>query len=265
MTDITAIVAAHNDAEFISDCLRSIKAAGAAEIIVVDDASSDNTLATIEALCIPEIRVITLAQNSGPSVARNTGLENASNDLCAMIDADDEIPPDRLDRLKAVMRETDATAVVDDLRAFHNDTGETLWRRLDRVPMDGSRRALTALDMIRYDLGSLKPLLDRSKLGRAGLEYPAAIRRGEDFLFLLSILKGGGKIVATTETAYYLRRRTTGRLTSDRRALYSELLRHQIRFQLSNRLTIAEHLALLRRHLGNFAGLAKSSLKAQRA
>lgn len=261
MPDVTAIIAAHNDEQFIGDCLRSVSAAGAAEILVVNDASSDGTLAAVGSLGLPEVRVITLSRNSGPSAARNRGLSEAAHNLCAMIDADDIIPPDRLDTLASLAKNTGAAAVVDDLAAFHNDTKDRLWRRLDRVPMMGETRELTALDMIKYDLGSLKPMLDRQQVRGLALEYPEDIRRGEDFLFLLAIIKRGGQIVATRQSSYFLRRRTTGRLTSDRRLLYTELLKHQIQFQLSHRMTIAEHLALLHRHARNVLGLAKSSLK----
>ena len=265
MPDITAIIAAYNDAGYIAECIESVAAAGAAEIIVVDDASTDETAAVVESMGLGQVRLIRLGHNSGPSTARNTGLREATNDLCAMIDADDLIPPERLRVLADLSERTGSTAVVDDLTAFHDATGEHLWRRLDRIPGDEPSVTLTALDMIRHDLGSLKPLFHRKRLLELGLEYPEDIRRGEDFLLLLGILKKGGSIVATRNTRYLIRRRTTGRLTSDRRALYSQLLTHQLRFQLSHRLSFAEHVALLRRHAGNAAGLLKSILKPRKA
>jgi glycosyltransferase involved in cell wall biosynthesis len=59
------------------------------EIIVVNDASTDNTLALLHQNFGDAIQVISLSENSGPSAARNAGLALASGKYIAFQDADD--------------------------------------------------------------------------------------------------------------------------------------------------------------------------------
>jgi glycosyltransferase involved in cell wall biosynthesis len=64
------------------------------EIIVVDDGSADDTARVAGQFGSP-VRLISQA-NGGASVARNTGIQNASHDWIAFLDADDEWLPEKL-------------------------------------------------------------------------------------------------------------------------------------------------------------------------
>jgi glycosyltransferase involved in cell wall biosynthesis len=59
------------------------------ELIVVDDASTDDTRAYLATLTDPRIRTIALARNGGVSAARNRGLEAARGEIVAFLDSDD--------------------------------------------------------------------------------------------------------------------------------------------------------------------------------
>ncbi|MBL0209038.1 MAG: glycosyltransferase [Propionivibrio sp.] len=69
------------------------------EIILVNDASTDDTGAIIDSISqqLPEcVRVVTLPFNAGPSVARNTGWDLAKSPYIAFLDADDAWHPQKL-------------------------------------------------------------------------------------------------------------------------------------------------------------------------
>lgn len=72
-----------------------------AEVLLVDDASGDNTLDTLHALAAQYphgwIKVIGLEQNLGPGGARNVGWEHASQPLLAFLDADDAWHPRKIE------------------------------------------------------------------------------------------------------------------------------------------------------------------------
>lgn len=70
------------------------------EVIVVDDASDDGTRDVVERLAKgrPLVRLVALAENGGPSAARNAGLADARGELVAFLDADDEWLPTKLER-----------------------------------------------------------------------------------------------------------------------------------------------------------------------
>ena len=59
------------------------------EVIVVDDGSGDDSVAALEALAEPRVRVVRHAHNRGIGAARNTGLQHARADLIAFLDQDD--------------------------------------------------------------------------------------------------------------------------------------------------------------------------------
>ncbi len=72
------------------------------EIIVVDDGSTDGSLATARQFEPRGVRVISQA-NRGASAARNAGLRAARGDFIQFLDADDLLAPDKIERQLAVL------------------------------------------------------------------------------------------------------------------------------------------------------------------
>lgn len=69
------------------------------EIIVIDDASTDNTIDTLRRQTDSRVRVVRTAENGGPSRARNVGIDSAQGSWCVMLDSDFELVDDALDVL----------------------------------------------------------------------------------------------------------------------------------------------------------------------
>ena len=99
---ISVVIPCYNSEHTIVRALRSIEQQilQPSEVIVVDDASTDNTVATINqyaAQSTLNIRVIAQPSNGGPSVARNEGWSTATGDFIAFLDADDMWHPQKLE------------------------------------------------------------------------------------------------------------------------------------------------------------------------
>jgi glycosyltransferase involved in cell wall biosynthesis len=93
------VIAAYNREELIVRALESVRAqrpSAPAEVVVVDDGSSDNTAAVAESL---GARVVRHDVNRGESHARNTAIEAAQQPWIAVLDSDDEWLPGHLDAL----------------------------------------------------------------------------------------------------------------------------------------------------------------------
>jgi glycosyltransferase involved in cell wall biosynthesis len=90
------VIPSYNAGRYIGRAIDSVLAqtVAADEIIVVDDGSTDNTADVVTAYgsTIKYIR----QDNAGASVARNTGIEAATSEWIAFLDADDEFLPDKL-------------------------------------------------------------------------------------------------------------------------------------------------------------------------
>jgi len=96
---VSVVVPTYNRAHLIGRTLDSVRAQTwrDLEIIVVDDGSTDDTRARIEALAVEDPRVrYVYKTNGGPASARNAGFANARGDYVALIDSDDTWYPWKL-------------------------------------------------------------------------------------------------------------------------------------------------------------------------
>jgi glycosyltransferase involved in cell wall biosynthesis len=95
---ISVIIPAWNAADFLPEAIASIRSQtyAALDVIVVDDGSTDGTAALIEEW--PGVRYLRQG-NSGPSGARNAGIDAAQGELLAFLDADDLWTPDHINKL----------------------------------------------------------------------------------------------------------------------------------------------------------------------
>jgi len=68
------------------------------ECIVVDDASTDETLEVLSRIQDSRLSIVSLKENKGVSAARNIGFDNSSGDFIALLDSDDEWHKDKLSK-----------------------------------------------------------------------------------------------------------------------------------------------------------------------
>jgi len=68
------------------------------EVVVVDDASTDDTAAVVDGFDDDRVSYLAHASNRGGSAARNTGIERARGEYVAFLDSDDEWRPEKLAR-----------------------------------------------------------------------------------------------------------------------------------------------------------------------
>ena len=120
---IAVVIPTHNGAATLADTLESIRrqTTPPAEVIVVDDGSSDDSVRVAEEHPLSP-RVICLDGNHGVAFARNVGLREAASELIAFVDQDDLWMPDRLERVAAAFAEhPDWRALVTDEAVFAAD------------------------------------------------------------------------------------------------------------------------------------------------
>ncbi len=106
MPRISVIVPAYNAQDCLDKCIASVLAQsfGDLELIVVNDGSKDATPAICDAWAAKDSRVRVLhKENGGVSRARNDGLNMATGELIAFVDADDHILPDAYETMLAAM------------------------------------------------------------------------------------------------------------------------------------------------------------------
>jgi succinoglycan biosynthesis protein ExoO len=205
--DVSIIVAAFNAEQHINRALASALAQTeiTLEVIVSDDASTDRTIAVVEAAADDRLRLVKLPMNGGPGAARNAAIEVARGEWMAILDADDSMDRERLAKLIATARAADADIVADNLLV----DGPRDRALLIKEPLDdGSGK----IDFVSYVLnnrptkpglgyGYLKPIFRASFLRKHELRYDPRLRIGEDFMIVAEMLIRG---------AVYVRRRSAG-------------------------------------------------------
>lgn len=141
---ISVIVPLHNSANYLAQSLGSLleQTFDDFEAICIDDASVDDTLKRAQRIAAHDnrFRVIALAKNTGPAAARNAGLDLATGDYLAFLDADDYLVPHALEILYTTATEYDL-----DLADFYgvpiyesDEARETRYESIDlRTPIDG--------------------------------------------------------------------------------------------------------------------------------
>jgi glycosyltransferase involved in cell wall biosynthesis len=124
---VSVVIPAYNRASSIARAIASALAqtVGPFEIIVVDDASTDETCNVVAALAARDARIRLLREtvNRGGAAARNVGLEAARTEFVAFLDSDDQWLPQHLERRLAVLQAEPKLALV--FGSFYVDDGRT--------------------------------------------------------------------------------------------------------------------------------------------
>ena len=215
MAEVAVIIAVYNGESFVDGAIESaMEQTIPVEVLVVDDGSTDQTVAVAEDAAggDPRVQVVRQPVNGGPSVARNRALDMASAEWVTVLDADDRMAPDRLERLtqKAaagnwdmfaddLMRVTDWSRLSDYRRHWRDDPigemavdFETFWREND-FHHTGHHR----------EMGFLKPVMRRATLNGAGIRYREDMRLGEDADLYGRALLSGMRFAVTDPCGYY--------------------------------------------------------------
>jgi succinoglycan biosynthesis protein ExoO len=209
-------MANYNGARHLEEAVQSVRRQSLAdwELILVDDASTDDSLRIADRLAEADARIRVLAQadNRGPAAARNRALAAARGAWIAIADSDDVMLPARLERLVERAVADGALIAADnqfvcgaDLSSGTPFISEAEARRLARVDLatfiDSSRLYATL-----PDLGFLKPLISADLIARAGARYDETLRIGEDFHFVMAMLAAGGPLSLEPEPLYLYRK-----------------------------------------------------------
>jgi dolichol-phosphate mannosyltransferase len=109
---LSVVIPLYNEEENIAPLCEEVRAALAGrplEIVLVDDKSSDGTLARIPRL--PGIRVIELAKNTGQSAAMYAGIQAARGSVIALMDGDRQNDPADVPKMLLELERADPRSI----------------------------------------------------------------------------------------------------------------------------------------------------------
>ena len=155
MTRVSVIIPNYNGRRFLDTCLGALLGQTYAqelmEVILVDDASTDDSVATVREH-YPQVKIVELTRNSGLAAGCNAGARAANGDLLVMLNNDTEAEPGWLAALVDVAEANpDAGAVASKMLLF--DRRDTLHNAGDVMGADGipRNRGVWEADHGQYD------------------------------------------------------------------------------------------------------------------
>jgi glycosyltransferase involved in cell wall biosynthesis len=196
---VSVVIPAYNRERLIERALRSVAAqrpARPAEVVVVDDASTDQTAATAERM---GARVVRLGRNGGAAAARNAGIEAASHPWIALLDSDDEWLPHLLASLWP-LRGDHVLVTGSSLNVGDDPAADRIGGAPVRTPV--VLRSPRALVFPHNFIASSGVIVRRDAILAAG-GYRTDLRYAEDFDLWLRVLEAGTGLVSPAVVAIY--------------------------------------------------------------
>ncbi|MEV6775101.1 glycosyltransferase family 2 protein [Streptomyces syringium] len=203
---VSVIVIGFNDAGHIRDAVHSALAQGpaVAEVIAVDDASTDRTGAFLDELAArhPRLRVIHRPANSGGcGTPRNDGVRAATAPYVMFLDSDDVLPPGAADALlgAALRHRAPVSAglcVRRELPRHHDTRWQPGLYRRPAVRIPGDHPALV------HDTLCVNKLYARDFLTAHGIAFPEGPFPYEDFVFTAQVLAAAPRVATVPDTVY---------------------------------------------------------------
>ncbi|MGW5474050.1 glycosyltransferase [Streptomyces chartreusis] len=130
---VSVLVPAYNEAKCIENTVRSLMASEhPIEVIVIDDGSSDGTARIVEAMGLPNVRVVR-QMNAGKPAALNRGLANARYDIIVMMDGDTVFEPATVRELVQPFGDPRVGAVAGNAKVGNRDSLIGAWQHIEYV------------------------------------------------------------------------------------------------------------------------------------
>jgi len=207
---VTVVIPVFNSATTLWRAARSAlkQSVWPLEVIIVDDASRDASLAEAHRIaeCDSRVRVIALPENRGKSHAMNRAIAEARGRWIAVLDADDSYADDRLAILLGAAESRGADLAADNQSLLDAGAGRVVGSAFAEDRPDGP---LTRGEFIAgcdahapFNYGMLKPIVRACFVRRTGLRYRESARLSEDFLWLVEFFAARGTAVLVSRPLY---------------------------------------------------------------
>ena len=171
---ISIITASYNYENYIKETIESVieQTYQDWEMIVVDDGSSDNSLAVIDSYCKKDSRIKLFTHenniNKGLKDTLLLGLEKAQGDWVVFLESDDYISPDYLEKkLSVIEKHPDVNIIINDVNLLgeHSKTLTKHFKQInkalkkDNQPVDLSRPLMKKNHIVTFSIVMMKKIL----------------------------------------------------------------------------------------------------------
>lgn len=221
--DFSIIIPVYNAEQTISRCLNSIirQTLVNFEVLIIDDGSVDNSNEICSHYVKNDERFKLLNQkNSGPSIARNRGLDSAKGNYIVFVDSDDFVEPNFLECIKEAFLSSKTEVLFMGYNCYSSQ-GELIKQCIPNINSRDYFETIVMLsdnDMLGY---TWIKSFTRKVIGN--IRFPEKVNLFEDEIFTCQVLKKCTKINAVTKPLYNYILENENALTSKVYQNYCEL------------------------------------------
>lgn len=192
---LSVVVPIHNGAKYIAETLAAIfgQTFDDFEVLLVDDASTDNLSESLTGLSDPRLRIIQLQSNVGVANARNTGVDLARGRYIAFCDADDICHPRRFEYQIGYLNDHPGIGACG--TAFTCFSGSQDLKTVENPTSDGDVKAAL---MIGNCFG-MSTMMGRSEIFKAN-PFDQAMSPTEDYDLWTRLASAGVKMANLSES-----------------------------------------------------------------
>src|SRR5713226_2266618 len=196
---VSAIIPTHNRAHIICEAVESVlgQTYSHIEVIVVDDGSTDDTLARLKQYG-DRIRVVSQV-NSGPSAARNRGIAASRGELIAFLDSDDIWLPQKIELQVALLQRAGASVpccLCNCTIIYRDDRRSSSFKVSDTTPNRSAGLWMNPAEVFstRFILFNQAAAIRRAFLDRVGY-FDESLLFAEDYELALRLALQGPWII----------------------------------------------------------------------
>lgn len=212
---VSIIIPVYNLEKYIVNCLESIFAQTyeSLEIICIDDGSNDKSAEIIKKYSVADSRIkYYYQQNSGVSVARNKGLDEATGDYVMFVDGDDYLHYQAVELFVREIEKSDCDVVCAH-EVYTSNTDEKM-----QPVSEYKTREITVEELFdnrkNRSMGkSVWGKIFKTEIARRS-RFPVGISNGEDAYYIITLLDKGIAVRCIDAELYYYLNRQNSTVTS---------------------------------------------------
>lgn len=157
---VSVIIPTYNRAHLIEQAARSVlsQTYRTIELIIVDDASTDDTEDVIKKIDDSRLKYVRLEKNSGACKARNEGIKSASGAYIAFNDSDDKWTPEKIEFQLSFLKSSGADVVLCRMECF-DDSGQFL----HCFPNLDEDKAVSYHELLSYNCASTQTFFGKAE------------------------------------------------------------------------------------------------------
>ncbi len=226
----TIIIAARNASNTIARAIRSACEQGNCPVLLIDDASSDDTIARAKDAGGSRLRVVQRSRHAALGQTRQYGLEAIETPFGIWLDSDDEFLPGRVDRLVHRLLKDGGEIACDTVELI--DGIDSRFIRILAIPAFLRKRNPLARLFERNYLQGVGFIAFKTEFARS-IGYDTLLHGAEDMDFVLRSVAAGARICLVDEPGYrmYAYPSSLSRQRKQQLIMYRQcLLKHEYEF-----------------------------------